>query len=42
MEKALGGAKGAGVPNFGGAMLWDGSEAVVNGGYESGVKGALG
>ncbi|KAG7007017.1 hypothetical protein G7Y79_00012g033530 [Physcia stellaris] len=39
-------AKAAGVSNFGGVMLWDGSEAMVNmeGGkdYLSVVKGALG
>ncbi|KAL8797026.1 MAG: hypothetical protein Q9195_000797 [Heterodermia aff. obscurata] len=42
----LGAAKSAGVSNFGGVMLWDGPEAMVNtdGGkdYLSVVKGALG
>ena len=36
------GAKTAqGVANFGGVMLWDGAEAVVNEGFLGSVKGAL-
>ena len=34
-------AQGAGVANFGGVMLWDGAEAVVNGNYQQAVKTAL-
>lgn len=30
IQLAISGAKGAGVPNFGGVMLWDGSWAVEN------------
>ncbi|KAL8692551.1 MAG: hypothetical protein Q9218_002444 [Villophora microphyllina] len=46
MTNVIGSAKAAGLPNFGGVMLWDGPEGKMNadGGkdYLSVVKGALG
>lgn len=31
----------ANVTNFGGVGLWDGSQAVLNGGFQDAVKGVL-
>ena len=42
MESVIQSAKSAGVANFGGVMLWDGAEAVVNGNYQQAMKSALG
>ena len=33
--------QGLKLPNFGGVMMWDGSEAVLNGNYQDGVKNVL-
>ena len=41
MQKALQGVKDASLTNFGGVMLWDGSQAVANGNYHQMVKQAL-
>ena len=41
MQKALSGVKSAGLSNFGGVMLWDGSQAIANGNYQQMVKQAL-
>ncbi|MCJ1299057.1 hypothetical protein MMC08_001848 [Hypocenomyce scalaris] len=41
MASVIQGAKALGESNFGGVMLWDGSEAQVNGEYQQGVKSAL-
>ena len=42
MDGVVASVKSAGVGNWGGVMLWDGAEGVVNGGYQGGVKSALG
>lgn len=42
MTQAIKGALGKNLPNFGGVSLWDGAEALANGGYAGVVKSALG
>jgi len=42
MTAAVKGAVVKGLANFGGISLWDGAEAVANGGYSGVVKSALG
>lgn len=42
MASVVKSAMGAGISNFGGVMLWDGAEAVVNGNYHQAMKRALG
>lgn len=42
MSKVIKSAQSAGIPNFGGIMLWDGPEAKANNDYLSVVKKALG
>ena len=41
MQAVVEQAKAVGIPNFGGVMLWDGSEAYENGHYEEAMKSAL-
>ena len=42
MTAAVKGVVGQNIPNLGGISLWDGAEALANGGYAGVVKSALG